>query len=133
MNMITVTRNYTDYEGYKTGRMVCNGYSMATFLLLSNMGIPVRIVNGVGGNVPGPSNYSWNVVKVDGNWYNMDATWDDKGAKRWISYTYFLKSDADFPKHIREELYAYDGKIAKDSYIWPYQVPGQKNMAAYFG
>ena len=45
-------------------------------------------------------NHGWNKVKVDGNWYNLDVTWDDPvpDKKGHISYGYFLVSDSQLAK-----------------------------------
>lgn len=112
-------QNYLDYEGYLGGTMVCQGYCMAAFLLLSEMDIPVRIVVGASEDYEADSDHAWNVVKVDGQWYNMDVTWDDKGGKTPPDYTFFLKSDSDFYKHTREGWYDYDKEMAIVSYPMP--------------
>ncbi|MCM1159328.1 MAG: hypothetical protein NC348_12660 [Clostridium sp.] len=108
--------NYLDYEGYLNGTMVCQGYCMAAFFLLAEMDIPVRIVTGSAEDYETDANHAWNVVNVDGKWYNMDVTWDDKGGWRPPDYTYFLKSDADFYRHTREGRYDYDKDMAIVSY-----------------
>lgn len=112
-------QNYLDYEGYLGGTMVCQGYCMAAFLLLAEMDIPVRIVVGASEDYEADSTHAWNVVKVDGQWYNMDVTWDDKGGKTPPDYTFFLKSDSDFYKHTREGWYDYDKEMAIVSYPMP--------------
>ena len=112
-------QNYIDYEGYVSGTMVCQGYCMAAFILLAEMDIPVRIVVGASKDYEADSDHAWNVVKVDGQWYNMDVTWDDKGGKRRPAYTFFLKSDSDFYKHTREGWYDYDKDMAMVSYSKP--------------
>ena len=109
--------NYTDIEGFRDGVMVCNGYAMATFYLCNKAGIDARLIIGIGGNDT-TINHAWNVVKIDGNWYNMDVTWDDQGGDK-ISYKYFLKSDADFPLHVRSNHYnssTFGIEISKTSY-----------------
>ncbi len=108
--------NRIDYEGYKTGKMVCVGYCMAAFYLLSDMGIPVRIVLGASEDYQKDPDHAWNVVKVEGKWYNMDVTWDDQGRWRLPSYNFFLKNDVDFYKHTREGRYDYDNDMALSSY-----------------
>lgn len=113
--------NYTDIEGLRENRMVCQGYSMASYVLLSDMGIPVRIVIGKAGDGNNPQPHAWNVVKVDGKWYNYDATWDDAGGDQ-ISYNYFLKGKEEFPNHYPEGLYAkreFTDMISTDSYEMP--------------
>ncbi|MCM1178856.1 MAG: hypothetical protein NC347_01270 [Clostridium sp.] len=118
-------QNYLDYEGYLTGKMVCQGYCMAAFILLAEMDIPVRIVVGASEDYEADSDHAWNVVKVDGYWYNMDVTWDDEGGYKPPDYRFFLKSDADFYKHTREGWYDYDREMALVSYSMPKTVtPG---------
>ncbi|MDE5779390.1 MAG: hypothetical protein K2I10_12935 [Lachnospiraceae bacterium] len=114
-------RNYLDLEGFRDGTMVCNGYSMAMFNLLSNMGINCRIVTGMANSQDGTENHAWNVIRVDGKWYNTDATWDDLDNKRTpVSYNYFLKSDYDFPMHTRLSRYdGYTRSMAAVSYPEP--------------
>lgn len=114
-------KNYLDLEGFRDGTMVCNGYSMAMFNLLTNMGIDCRIVTGMANSKDGTENHAWNVVKVDGEWYNIDATWDDSDNNRSpVRYTYFLKSDYDFPMHTRLSRYdGYTRSMAQTSYPEP--------------
>lgn len=111
--------NHLDYEGYLDGTMVCQGYCMAAFFLLAQMDIPVRIVVGASKDYEADSDHAWNVVKVDGYWYNMDVTWDDKGGRKPPEYTFFLKSDSDFYRHTREGWYDYDKDMALVSYSMP--------------
>lgn len=113
--------NYLDLEGFRDGTMVCKGYSMAMFNLLSNMGINCRIVTGTANSQNGVENHAWNVVRVDGQWYNIDATWDDLDNRRTpVSYDYFLKSDYDFPMHTRLSRYnGYTKSISAVSYPEP--------------
>ena len=67
--------NYTDIEGFRDGRMVCQGYALATYYLLNSCGIPTRIITGYGGSGTGDTNHAWNIVKLDNKWYNLDVTW----------------------------------------------------------
>ena len=123
--------NYLDYEGFRDGVMVCSGYSMALFHLLVDMNIPVRIVNGYcTEEEKSVTAHAWNVVKIDGKWYNIDATWDDPGEEKDIQYQYFLKSDADFGNHYRNNAYAGYGKdISKESYSLNGNMPADHETA----
>ncbi|GAB6156801.1 hypothetical protein JCM39194_00010 [Desulfotomaculum varum] len=57
------------YPGLKEGKAVCSGYTFAMNLLLSAAGIENRYVDA--------ENHAWNLVKLRGNWYHVDATaWD---------------------------------------------------------
>jgi len=79
---------------------VCEGYALAAYRLFLAAGLESRIISGLGNNEP----HAWNIVKVDGKWYNIDLTWDDpvsSSGKPILKYDYFLKSDSDFKGHIR--------------------------------
>lgn len=114
-------KNYLDIEGFSQGEMVCNGYSMAMFLLLTDMDIPVRMISGTAIDKSGNSvGHAWNLVKIDGGWYAVDATWDDYG-KLGCGYLYFLKGKNEFDNHICDEQInaEYESTIAKESYKLP--------------
>ena len=72
------------------GTAVCSGYAKAYEILLDAAGIPCETITGYAGGY-----HAWNLVQVDGEWYHVDATWDDPTNKGgdYIRYTYFLKSD----------------------------------------
>lgn len=55
----------------KTG--VCQAYSMAFKHLMNQLGIDCIYVTS------DSMQHGWNLVKIDGNWYHIDLTWDDKG------------------------------------------------------
>lgn len=85
-NTYTIRDAYTFFE-VKTG--VCQAYMLAFIAVAEELGIE---------SVPVTSsrmNHAWNLVKVDGNWYHVDVTWDDTaGYPSQTSYAYFLQSDA---------------------------------------
>ena len=76
----------------KTG--VCQGYSVTFYIFMKQMGIPCTLVMGNTDDV----SHAWNAVKLDGNWYYIDVTWDDpvvNGTSNYpggdnISYEYLL-------------------------------------------
>lgn len=100
----TLTR-FSAYDGLTTGSMVCQGYALLVNQVMWDAGIPCRIVTGTSAR----ENHAWNIVMLDGVWYNLDATWDAAdeigGAMRW---DYFLKSQEDFSGHTRFEPYTTD-------------------------
>ena len=113
-------KNYDDLQGVKDGVMVCNGYAMAAFNLLNNMNIPTRMVLGRAvGNNDEVDGHAWNIVKVDGQWYNMDVTWDDDG-ENGTAYRFFLKGSSEFSNHFPDEEYKKTAALAGDtSYALP--------------
>lgn len=68
-------------------------------------------------------NHIWNVVELDGKYYNVDVTWDDPigGVAFSTSHKYLLKSDYyfDLHKHEGREADVDCTSTAYDSYKWP--------------
>lgn len=56
---------------------VCEGYARAFSLLCDRSGIENALVYGTADDGTGVQNHAWNQVRVDGEWYNIDVTWDD--------------------------------------------------------
>lgn len=64
----------------------CSTYTNAMDTLLSAAGIEIRAIGGEG--------HAWNMVKIDDDYYHIDATWDDE-MDTGFNYNYFLLSDAE--------------------------------------
>lgn len=107
-NEATYDQTYTRFDAYSllfSKSAVCEGYALGFYRLARAAKLNCRIVTGkasgdrvVNGTIQEGSqstgdNHAWNVVLVDGQWYNVDVTWDDQES---ISYDYFLKNEADF-------------------------------------
>jgi hypothetical protein len=80
------TANYGDLspEGVLRRRAsVCEGYAHLTEALGAAMRLQVEVVNGwskgygyrPGQRFDGPTNHTWNAVRIDGQWRLMDPTW----------------------------------------------------------
>lgn len=115
----TLTK-YTDYDGLTTGSMVCQGYALLTYKLMWKSGIPCRIVVGISSN----ESHGWNIVKLDGKWYNLDTTWDSKDEGTPMYWRYFLRSNEDFIDHLpdvafQSEAFLQNYSIAEKSYEVP--------------
>ena len=72
------------------GSVVCDGYASAFAYLCSRVGLNCYYESG---NTDLGS-HAWNIVQIDGEWYNVDCTWDDRGS--YASYTHFLVPDEVF-------------------------------------
>lgn len=79
--------SYTAYGALVSGTAVCEGYSRAMQLLLSNLGMECRLICGEAGGV----NHMWNLVKLEEDWYHLDATWNDQ--QDVVLYDYFNLTD----------------------------------------
>lgn len=75
---------FTAYGALIDGNAVCQGYSDAMSYLLSCVGIENTEISGTsqGGN------HIWNAVKINSDWYYLDATWDDQKDEVY-QYDYF--------------------------------------------
>lgn len=93
--------SYDAYGAIMHGLAVCEGYSFAYKVLLTEVGIECEIVTGIADGIGGWGKHAWNQVKVDGSWYNVDVTWTDgDDPEMWHKADlYFMKSDSDFPGH----------------------------------
>ena len=80
------------------GKAVCAGYTEAGRNVLSCMEIECRNVSA--DNIDrGEHGHAWNLVKLDGEWYNVDLTWDADALVEELQPKYLLKSDEDFKNH----------------------------------
>ncbi len=81
-------------EGALTNKVaVCQGYAEAFSLLCYKAGIQTEMVYGVADNGQTSESHAWNIVRVDGVWYQIDTTWDDPIGGN-PQYTYFLIPDS---------------------------------------
>lgn len=64
---------------FLNGKAVCEGYARAVQYLLQRCGVECAEVVGNVHKGPGEEDvpHAWNILKVDGDHYHMDATWDD--------------------------------------------------------
>jgi transglutaminase/protease-like cytokinesis protein 3 len=60
-----------------TRPLVVKGYAVAVFRLLKELGVECEVVTGMATNEAGNNEFhAWNRVLVDGECYELDATWD---------------------------------------------------------
>ena len=97
-NLVEDDHNYSSaYGALVNGEAACEGYSKAAKLLFDMVGIESAVLSGTAEDEDGTSGaHMWNAVKINGDYYHLDCTWDDpvdedgKGTKR---YTYFNLND----------------------------------------
>ncbi len=110
------------------GEGICEGYSMLFSRLCELSGIESKFVNGYSGNPATPKatrdyyrkyfarskspwrlyNHSWNQLKIDGEWYNVDVYYEKYFSKYYPhmkqEYARFLKSD-DYFKNVEFRIW----------------------------
>lgn len=77
---------------------VCQGYACAVQYLLGQLGIESAIVSGTARGEP----HAWNLIRLDGEYYFMDATWGNNGYRNqegketsFIDYNYMAMTTAE--------------------------------------
>lgn len=123
INLASYDQTYKKHTAYNTlinKSSVCEGYAAAAYRLFTEAGIKCRIITG---DTEGGA-HAWNIVFVDGKWYNIDLTWDDpisSSGESILRYDYFLKNQKDFSDHVRDAEYNTKAflrkyKMTEDSY-----------------
>lgn len=97
------TLKHTAYAAMINGSAVCQGYATLMYRMLMQLGIGCRLI---------PSNiHAWNIVELNGLYYNVDSTWDAGSAPG--QHRYFLLSDGSFSDHPRAADYTTAAFYAK--------------------
>ena len=134
-----------DYDGLRNGTIgdieykaegalkyklaVCQGYAEAFQLLCAKAGIQSYMMYGEAGNsTDGWENHAWNVVRINGEWYQIDCTWDDPlingqvvtGSANLV-YAYFLLTDEEmYCDHKLDKDYTPNEKVCKSTLFYGY-------------
>ena len=129
-NLQDSQKNSSIYFALKDNKAVCEGYARLFKSLMDKMDIPCVFVSGEGINLESGNseNHAWNYVFLKGNWYAVDATWDDPiiigggVASKDSKYKYFLKGSDEFNISHTE-----DGKLVENGMEFKYPVISREN------
>ena len=91
---------HTSYAALINGTSVCQGYATLFYRMALEAGLDARVITG-SGDTSRDSNHAWNIVRLKGLYYNLDATWDAEQSEP----NYFLKGQNTFNSHIRDVEY----------------------------
>lgn len=109
----------TAYGALVNGKAVCGGYAKAFKAVLDRLNIPCVCVQGysVKGNNSEFISHMWNAVKLEGQWYAVDVTWNDTAGKNdWL----LIGEKAVTKDHIEEEIISSSGYKLKYPALKPY-------------
>ena len=88
---------HNSYGAVVEGEAVCEGYARAFQYALDTVGIQAQTVTGTAGG-----GHAWNLVRIDGNYYYIDLTWNDQTPSA-IYHTYFNLPESEMERtHIVE-------------------------------
>ena len=103
-------------SGEPQGNIQCAGYAKAMQYLCDKAGIVSMVVTG---ETNQGQSHAWNVIDIDGKWYNLDATWDDPILNtpnyKNIRYNFFLVPDAGI--HNITHMHVGQKKMSSGNYI----------------
>lgn len=97
----TAKNCYSAYGCLVEGKAVCEGYAKAMQILCTKAGIKCIPVAGKAYDGGAVQPHLWNKVMIDGEWTNVDLTWDDPvtdAGEDYIRYDYFGITDAECAK-----------------------------------
>lgn len=113
--------NFKNYQAdgvLLKGCGVCNSYAKAYELLLDAVGIENCLERG--------DDHIWNMVKLDGDWYHIDVTWDDPLEGQGIAYSGMESCDFfGLPNYVLE------GMVNHECYDKPHIATAYKYNYAY--
>lgn len=92
--------SHSAYGFFKDGKVVCAGYTLAYSYIMNKLGVPCEYVTSMS------MSHAWNTIKINGNWYNVDLTYDneirsvcpsqDRCVYGVTRHNWFMKSDKYF-------------------------------------
>ena len=100
------------YGALIDGKAVCDGYSKAFQVICNSLGVECVGINGYcpefnrENGESSDTGHMWNCVKIDGDWYHIDVTWND-GDAHIQRYLYFnMTTEKIKENHVISPLFA---------------------------
>ena len=134
-----INDSYKAYGALVNHRATCSGYAKAFDLLAKSIGLSSTIVTGIAKNSGGiEAPHAWNQIYLDGDWYNVDVTWEDPKTNVEVGFNqlfnkYINGTDAEFAfDHTRENgnacIATKYGKVTVAAYLNTGQVNVNANL-----
>lgn len=114
-----VTLKCSMYGALVENSTVCQGYAQAFQYIMKELGIECVQVEGKGNDL----NHAWNLVKLDGEYYYADLTWDDpipkEGEEEQLLHTYCFVTSEQFDKDHTADMKVFlpTATATKDNYF----------------
>ena len=97
----TYILKFSAYAALVNKTAVCQGYALLFYRLALTLGVDARVITGIGNG----GGHAWNIVELDNQYYNLDATWDRSWYEVGMPYAWFLLCNDSFEDHQAEETY----------------------------
>ena len=102
---VSTPNAHNAYGALVEGYAVCEGYAEALQCLLQRVGIQSVEVFGYGINpaTGGGEPHAWNIVRIDGEYYTVDLTWNDQDDYNMLLYAYFNQTSENLSRNNHEQ------------------------------
>lgn len=104
---LSLARNWTVVGALLDGKANCQGFADSFYLLGTMAGFDVRYQFGRGGD----ELHVWNVIQIDGQWYNVDVTYDNgldvlQGPRTYAYLNFAADDNTDHVARVYSEVAA---------------------------
>lgn len=128
-NQITYGAGVDPYDALIDGVAHCTGYAESVSFVLDALGYKVKTVNGISS---AGGAHDWNIVQLDGKWYELDTTWMDGST---IDDNYCLKPtghdiDTEWPDFPTVQKSAYTGNTRTPLRAWLIDIEDENKTVA---
>ncbi|QVK09042.1 MAG6410 family transglutaminase-related lipoprotein [Mycoplasma mycoides] len=89
-----ILKNQNAHSALVLRYTVCTGYAKGFKLILDELGIPCRFIEGETSRETRATKHAWNLVQLDNEWYHVDTTSDRTGTH--TGFNFFLNTNDDF-------------------------------------
>lgn len=92
------------YDLLKNGRAVCAAYARGMQYILTKLDVEIIYVAGDAGSPGDMGSHAWNIVKIGGDYYQIDATWGDpynEDGTQSKNFLYFCLTDEEMERDHR--------------------------------
>ena len=112
--------------------VVCEGYAKAFQYLCGYAGLDSIYAIGYSTSGGYSGGHAWNLIKIDGKWYNVDLTWNDENGSEYDGYIYdyYNLPTHEFNKNGEHE---YRKDVFGGMYSVPNAVSTEASYYDYFG
>lgn len=123
--------SFEEYGALVLGVAVCEGYSRAMKLMCDLSGIECIIATG--SSITRGIGHAWNIVKIDGEYYHLDLTYDDpvtEDGTNVLKHDYFNLPDSEMMLYCDWDKAAYPACTStENSYFTKYNMVARDKIA----
>ncbi|WP_029322024.1 leucine-rich repeat protein [Butyrivibrio sp. AE3004] len=106
---------HTAYGSLCDKNAVCDGYSTGYEMIMDKLGINTMVIAGYANTPSSKGGHAWNIVKLDGNWYEVDTTWASPSSSSGnVIHDYFNRTTDEYTKGISNATHK---RTENDGYV----------------